>query len=661
MVNSNNFDLMGMANAVRFLSADAVQKANSGHPGMPMGTADIATVLFTKFLKFDASDPYWPDRDRFILSAGHGSMLLYSLLYLTGNRKMTIEEIKDFRQLGSITAGHPEYGLVGGIETTTGPLAQGLGNAVGMAIAEKLLSSRFQTDIVDHYTYVLAGDGCLMEGLSHEAISIAGHLKLAKLIVLYDDNEITIDGPTSLAMSDDQVLRFEACGWEAIRVDGHNVGEIENALSQAKISSKPTIILCKTKIGFGAPNLEGSNKSHGAPLGEEEIAKAKSALNWNYDPFEVPEEILNSWREVGKHGSSERKKWEDKLELLPLDQKNHFTRSTSGELPEGWEKSITQVIETAIQDAPKMATRKASELVIEHISKAIPELVGGSADLTGSNNTKVDDLKVITAEDFKGRYIHWGVREHGMAAAMNGMALHGGIIPFGGTFLVFTDYCRPSIRLSALMGLRVIYIMTHDSIGLGEDGPTHQPIEHLASLRAMPDLLVFRPADLVETAECWQLALEHKNNPSVIALSRQSLPAVRTKTSNHSLSAKGGYIISETQNKLNATILATGSEVSLALSAREDLEKEGIHINVVSMPCLELFQMQDGEYKQRVLGDAPRIALEAGSAYGWEKFVGENGEIVGMNSFGASAPGNALFDHFSITKETIKETIKKLL
>ncbi|NKB43397.1 MAG: transketolase [Alphaproteobacteria bacterium] len=647
-----------MANAIRFLSADAVQKANSGHPGMPMGMADVATVLFSRFMKFDVADPRWPDRDRFILSAGHGSMLLYSLMYLTGSKDMTIEQIRNFRQLGSITAGHPEYGHASAAETTTGPLGQGLANSVGMALSERMLAARFGSDVVDHFTYVIAGDGCLMEGISHEAISLAGHLRLGKLIVLFDDNKISIDGPTDLTVSDDQCLRFEASGWHASAVDGHDPEAVAAAIEQARQSDKPSLIACRTTIGYGAPTLAGTSKTHGAPLGDEEIAGARAALGWAAEPFEVPESTLASWRSIGSRGSKARAAWQGVLGALPADRKADFERTMGGTLPEGWESAIATVKARAVKDAPKMATRKASEDVLKELTKVIPEMVGGSADLTGSNNTKVDALQPISSDDFSGGYVYWGVREHGMASAMNGMALHGGFIPFAGTFLVFTDYCRPAIRLSALMKQRVIYVMTHDSIGLGEDGPTHQPIEHLASLRAMPNVLVMRPADLVETAECWGIAVAQADRPSVLALSRQGLPAVRLTDTAENLSARGGYVLSEADGPRQATIIATGSEVSLALDAQASLTAQGIAVAVVSMPCCDLFDEQDDAYRASVLGSAPRVAVEAGICFGWERYVGEGGHIVGMSSFGASAPAPELYSHFGITADSVIDAVK---
>ena len=650
-----------MANAIRFLSADAVQKANSGHPGMPMGMADVATVLFTRILKFDAADPRWPDRDRFVLSAGHGSMLLYSLMYLTGYEDMTLEQIKNFRQLGSITAGHPEYGHVSAAETTTGPLGQGLANAVGMAIAEKMLSARYGSGVVDHHTYVIAGDGCLMEGISHEAVSLAGHLKLEKLIVLFDDNKISIDGPTDLSVSDDQMARFSASGWNTASVDGHDPEVIEAALEQAKKSDRPSLIACRTTIGYGAPTLAGTSKTHGAPLGEEELSGARDALDWPHAPFEVPDSVLATWRAAGQRGEKAKGSWQESLDALPADVRDAFDRALDGSHFEGLDAAIAAVKSRAVKEKPKMATRKASEEVLGELAKVIPEMIGGSADLTGSNNTKVGGMAPIYAGDFSGRYIYWGVREHGMAAAMNGIALHGGFIPYGGTFLIFTDYCRPSIRLSGLMGQRVIYVMTHDSIGLGEDGPTHQPVEHLASLRAMPNVLVMRPADLTETAECWALAVSQSNRPTVLALSRQGLPAVRLSETSDNLCGLGGYILSDCDGDRQATILATGSEISIALDAQSALKETGISVAVVSMPCWELFDEQNDAYRLSVLGDVPRVAVEAGSTFGWERYVGLEGAVIGMTSFGASAPASDLYRHFGITAEAVADAVKARL
>ena len=645
----------GLANAIRFLAADAVQKANSGHPGMPMGMADVATVLFTRFLKFDAASPYWPDRDRFVLSAGHGSMLLYSLMYLTGYPDMPIEQIKNFRQLHSPTAGHPEYQHTSGAETTTGPLGQGLGNAVGMALAERMLAARYP-GVVDHTTYVIAGDGCLMEGISQEAISLAGHLKLSKLIVLWDDNKISIDGPTDLSVSDDQRKRFEASGWNTWAVDGHDPEAIAAAITAAKKSDKPAFIACRTIIGFGAPTLAGTSKTHGSPLGPTEIAGARAKLGWASEPFVVPGDILGAWRSAGARGGADHAAWVERVKAMG-EQQPEFLRLISCELPQGWEKAITAFKKKTSAELPKVATRQSSETVLNVLAPLIPELIGGSADLTGSNNTKAAGMKPITATDFSGRYIYYGVREHGMAAAMNGISLHGGFVPYGGTFLVFTDYCRPAIRLSALMQQRVIYVMTHDSIGLGEDGPTHQPVEHLASLRAMPGLLVMRPCDTVETAECWELALKAKQ-PSVLALTRQALPTLRTAHTDENLCAKGGYVVAEAEGKRQATLIATGSEVSLAMEARSLLKAQGVNAAVVSLPCWELFDAQPESYRNQVLGDGVRVAVEAASTFGWDKYVGAKGAVVGMTTFGASAPAPELYKHFGITADAVVKAVK---
>ena len=646
-----------MANAIRLLAADAVQKANSGHPGMPMGMADVATVVFTRFLKFDAAAPKWPDRDRFVLSAGHGSMLLYSLMYLTGYADMTLEQIKNFRQLGSITPGHPEYGHASAAETTTGPLGQGLANAVGMALAERHLAARFG-DIVDHHTYVIAGDGCLMEGISHEAISLAGHLKLNKLIVLFDDNQISIDGPTALAVSDDQRKRFEASGWNTWAVDGHDPEAVAAAVTAARKSDKPAMIACRTVIGFGAPTLAGTAKTHGSPLGAAEIAGAREKLNWPHEPFVVPDEVLGSWRAAGARGAATHKAWSVRMAQMPDGQRGEFLRLVSGALPAGWEKAIVALKQKTSAEGPKVATRQSSETVLNALAPLIPELIGGSADLTGSNNTKAVGMKPLSAADYAGRYVYYGVREHGMAAAMNGMALHGGVIPYGGTFLVFTDYCRPAIRLAALMGQRVIFVMTHDSIGLGEDGPTHQPVEHLAALRAIPNLYVMRPCDTVESAECWALAVAAASTPSVLALTRQALPTLRSVHTDDNLCAKGGYVLAEADGRRQATIIATGSEVSLAMEARAKLKAEGIAAAVVSLPCWELFDAQPESYRAQVLGDGPRIAVEAASAFGWERYVGPAGAVIGMHGFGASAPAPDLYKHFGITAEAVVQAVK---
>jgi transketolase len=650
-----------MANAIRALAMDAVEKAKSGHPGMPMGMADVATVLFTRFLKFDAAAPDWPDRDRFVLSAGHGSMLLYALLHLTGYPGVTMEELRNFRQLGSMTAGHPEYGHAPGIETTTGPLGQGLANAVGMALAERLLNARLGDGIVDHYTYVVAGDGCLMEGISEEAISLAGHLRLDKLIVLFDDNHISIDGPTGLAVSDDQVKRFEASGWAGIRVDGHDPEAIAAAIEQARRSDRPTLIACRTVIGYGAPTKAGKASTHGSPLGAQEIAGARDKLSWVHPPFEVPADVLAAWRACGARGASVRKAWTERWQRLDARARASLEHPARAAAP-----AITEAIATAKKAAAgatsKKATRVWSEATLDHLIPVLPALIGGSADLTGSNNTRIKDQPVVAAGSFAGSYIHYGVREHAMAAAMNGMALHGGLIPYGGTFLVFTDYCRPAIRLSALMRQRVIYVMTHDSIGLGEDGPTHQPVEHLASLRAIPNLNVLRPADGVETAECWELAVQPGNTPSILALTRQAVTNLRTVHTDENLCAKGAYVLAETAGKpRDVTLLATGSEVGVAMEARTLLGKDGIEAAVVSMPCWELFAAQPAAYRQAVLGSAPRVAVEAAVEFGWERWLGENGAFVGMEGFGASAPAAQLYEHFGITGPAVASAARRLI
>lgn len=656
-------EIRPLANAIRALSMDSVQRAKSGHPGMPMGMADAATVLFTQFMKFDPTAPNWPDRDRFVLSAGHGSMLLYSILYLTGYADMTLDELKNFRQLGARTAGHPEFGHATGIETTTGPLGQGLANAVGMAIAEKLLASRFGSDLVDHHTYVIAGDGCLMEGISHEAISLAGHLKLSKLIVLFDDNGISIDGPTSLSVSDDQAARFAASGWDVQSIDGHDPDAVASAIDAARKSDKPSMIACKTTIGFGAPNKAGTAGSHGAPLGDDEIEGTRAALGWSHAPYEIPDEILSAWRGAGARGKTDRNAWEGRLNAAPGDVAAEFKRLQDGVLPDGWDAKLADHIDTLIQERPALATRVASQKALDVLTDAIPELIGGSADLTGSNNTKTGATAPVAPDDFSGRYLYYGVREHGMAAAMNGMALHGGVIPYGGTFMVFTDYCRPSIRLSALMGQRVVYVMTHDSIGLGEDGPTHQPVEHMSALRAIPNLLVFRPADAVETAECWAAALEAGDQPSVLALTRQNLPTLRETSTGENLSARGGYVLREAKvAPRTVTLLATGSEVEIAVAARDALEGEGIGTAVVSMPSFELFDRQDAAYRQSVLGaDTAKVAVEAGIRQSWDRYLGTDGGFVGMSGFGASAPYKALYEHFGITADAVAAEAKKRL
>ncbi|MEO0635089.1 MAG: transketolase [Pseudomonadota bacterium] len=651
-----------MANAIRALSMDAVQKANSGHPGLPMGAADIATVLFTKFMKFDPTQPNWPDRDRFVLSAGHGSMLLYSLLHLLGYEDMTIDEIKNFRQLGAKTAGHPEFGYAAGIETTTGPLGQGIANAVGMALAERVLNSEFGDDLVDHMTYCLVGDGCLMEGISQEAIALAGHLKLSKLIVLWDDNNITIDGPVSIADSTDQAMRFQASGWNTLSCDGHNPAAIEAAIREAQSSDKPTMIACKTQIGFGSPNKAGTSKAHGSPLGDEEIAATREALGWEHEPFHIPTDIYDAWRIAALNAAKTRHDWDERVAAADATKRGEFLRRMEGRLPSGFERTMDEYRQTLAADQPKVATRKSSEMALEVINAAIPETLGGSADLTGSNNTKTEGMVTISADDFTGRYVGYGIREHGMAAAMNGIALHGGLIPYGGTFFAFTDYCRPAIRLSALMHQRVVYVMTHDSIGLGEDGPTHQPVEHLAAMRCIPGLVTLRPADAMETAEAWQLALERTDGPTVLALTRQGLAACRKEHDEKNHCTKGAYTISGTSLEEQVTIFASGSEVNIAIEAQAKLEEEGIGARVVSVPSFELFRSQSDEYRASVIGDAAaRVAVEAGVEMGWNLFLGDGGRFVGMDSFGASAPIADLYNHFGITAEAVVTAAKAQL
>ena len=653
-----------MANALRFLAADAVQKANSGHPGMPMGMADVATVLFTRFLNFNPSDPNWPDRDRFVLSAGHGSMLLYALLHLTGYEDFTLEELNNFRQLGSKTAGHPEYGHGAGIETTTGPLGQGIANAVGMALAERMLAERFGSEIVDHKTYVIAGDGCLMEGISHEAASIAGHLGLGKLIVLFDDNGISIDGSTDLTVNDDQLMRFGACGWDVSFCDGHDPDAIAQAINGAHdAEGNPSLIACKTMIGFGSPNKAGTAATHGAPLGTDEIEQTRKSLNWPHSSFEIPEEVGNAWRRVGAMRSAKMEAWRKRLD--DSGRKAEFERLISGTLPKGWEASLLDFKQKHCEEKTKVASRKASQETLHILAEKIPELVGGSADLTGSNLTMAKSQKVITPGDFSGSYIHYGVREHGMAATMNGIALHGGFVPYGGSFLIFTDYCRPAIRLSALMHQRVIYVMTHDSIGLGEDGPTHQPVEHLPSLRAIPNLNVYRPCDVVETAECWAAALETSSTPSVLSLSRQGLPCLRTEHTAENLSVNGGYILAETEGQRDVTLIASGSEVAIAVKATALLKEGGVSAAVVSMPCLEKFEAQNQDYRDRIIQPGtPVVVVEAAIEQSWGRYLGRSGKFVGMTTFGASAPATDLYDHFGITAEKVekaaKETIKDI-
>ena len=645
-----------MANAIRFLCAEMIEKAKSGHPGMPLGIADVATILFSKHLKVDVKNPKWFDRDRFVLSAGHASSLLYSLFYLMGYNDIELDDLKNFRQLGAKTAGHPEYGHLDGIDTTTGPLGQGLATAVGMALAEKNISSKYGSDVCNHYTYVLAGDGCLMEGISEEAISLAGHLKLNKLIVLWDNNNVTIDGNVSVASSTNQICRFKANGWNVISIDGHNCCQIDRAIKKAKKSKKPTLIACKTTIGYGAPNKCGTPKCHGAPLGFDEIELMRKNLNWTASAFETPKEILKLWRDAGAKGNGLAKAWEKKAKA----QGKEFLDVVSGNLPKNWNKDLVKLKESALKEKPSVATRKASNMCLEAIVPNLPNIIGGSADLSGPNMTMTKVSKTITAKDYSGNNVEYGIREHAMGAMMNGMALHGGVIPFGGTFLVFSDYLRPSMRLASLMGLRTIYVMTHDSIGVGEDGPTHQPIEHLASFRAMPNMLTFRPCDVVETAEAWELAITQENTPSILALSRQNLPLLR-ESAKENLSAKGAYIIAGDENKRVATLIATGSEVSLAIEARNKLKEAGIEVAVVSMPCCELFDAQGIDYQEKILGNKPRIAIEAASKFGWEKYVGLAGDIIGMDGFGASAPGGELFKYFGITKEEVVDAVKDAL
>jgi len=643
-----------MANAIRALAMDAVQKADSGHPGMPMGMADIATVLFTRFLKFDPSHPEWPDRDRFVLSAGHGSMLLYALLYLTGYPDMDIEQLKTFRQLGSRTPGHPEYGHAPGIETTTGPLGQGLGNAVGMALAERLLNRRYGDELVDHFTYCLAGDGCLMEGISQEAISLAGHLKLGRLIVLFDDNQISIDGPTSLSVSDDQLERFRASNWHTARVDGHDAEAVALAIENAKsVTDRPSLIACRTIIGYGAPSKAGTASTHGSPLGADEVKGARERLNWHYPPFELPEHILASWREAGARHRATYEAWSKAASRLDSSARAGLTDPIDAGVKSKIEGAIRAAKSAFSEGGAKLATRQSSQKLLEKLVPVVPGLVGGSADLTGSNGTLTKLHSLVKPGDFGGTYIHYGVREHGMAAAMNGLALHGGIVPYGGTFLVFSDYCRPSIRLAAMMGQRVIYVMTHDSIGLGEDGPTHQPVEQLAALRAMPNLKVMRPADSVECAECWEIALLAKSTPSILALTRQGVPLLRNADTKENLSAKGAYVLIEAAGERDVTLIGTGSELVLAVEAARKLAEQGMKAAVVSMPCWELFESEPEAYRNEVLGTAPRVAVEAASEFGWAKWIGPRGAFIGMHGFGASAPAQDLYKHFGITAEAV--------
>ncbi|PSH68836.1 transketolase [Phyllobacterium brassicacearum] len=649
-----------MANAIRALAMDSVQKANSGHPGMPMGMADVATVLFNRFIKLDPLHPQWPDRDRFILSAGHGSMLQYALHYLIGYPDMPIEELQRFRQLGAKTAGHPEYGHAQGIETTTGPLGQGIATAVGMALAERLLSDRFGSETVDHYTYVIAGDGCLQEGISHEAIDLAGHLKLSKLIVFWDNNSISIDGPTSLSTSMDQLARFEAAGFDVQAIDGHDYEAIAEAITRAQSSDLPSLIACRTIIGKGAPNLQGTEKTHGAPLGDAEIAAARLAIDWPHRPFEVPEAIVETWRNVARRGADERREW--CVRVAATSRCDEFKQAIQKQLPDALYDELSAFRREHVEKATKVATRKASEMVLGVINNATDMTIGGSADLTHSNLTVTADMRDVSPESFSGRYIHYGIREHAMAAAMNGIALHGGFVPYGGTFLVFADYARGAMRLSALMGQQVIYVMTHDSIGLGEDGPTHQPVEHLAMLRATPGINVFRPADIIETAECWELALKYRDRPSVLVLSRQNLPMLRHAHSDDNRSSRGAYVLRETAEPRAVTLLATGSEVEIACTAADILRGQyKIAAAVVSMPSWELFEAQTPAYRRSVLAAAPRIGIEAAARLGWDRWIGEKGAFIGMQGFGASAPAPDLYRHFGITPENIVATARKLI
>jgi transketolase len=647
-----------LANAVRALAMDAVEQAKSGHPGLPMGAADVATVLFTKVLKYDAADPRWPDRDRFILSAGHGSMLLYGLLHLTGVDGMTIEELRRFRQLESKTPGHPENFMTPGVETTTGPLGQGLGAAVGMALAERMLAAEFGPEIVDHYTYVLASDGDLMEGVSQEAIALAGHLRLNRLIVLFDDNGISIDGPLSLSDSTDQVRRVEASGWRGVRVDGHDPAAVARAIRRAQKSDRPTLIACKTTIGYGAPKKAGTSKAHGEPLGAEELLGAKAALGWNGAAFEVPEGIRKAWTRAGKRGRRDRKAWQERLDALAPERRAEFERRLKRELPAGLAEAVAQLKARLVAEPQAVATRKASEIALEVVTEIVPELILGSADLTPSNNTKTRNLSVVAPGEFGGRYIHYGIREHGMAAAMNGLALHGGFRPAGATFLVFTDYARPAIRIAALAGIPAIYVMTHDSIGLGEDGPTHQPVEHLAALRAVPNLRVFRPADAVETAECWQLAIERRDGPTLLALTRQALPQLRRDAGDGNRCARGAYEIAPAEGEAKATIFASGSEVEVALGAQKLLSARGMTARVVSVPSLDLLLAQPEPIRRRIVGDAPvKVAVEAAVRFGWDALIGPDGIFVGMKGFGASAPYKDLYRHFGITAEAVADQV----
>jgi len=651
-----------LANAIRFLSVDAVQKANSGHPGLPMGMADVATVLFKYYLRFNPKNPDWINRDRFVLSAGHGSMLLYSLLYLTGYKSISIKDIQNFRQLKSICAGHPEYKKKSGIETTTGPLGQGLSNAIGMAIAEEVMKKRFGSNLINHKTYVIASDGDFMEGISHEAMSLAGHLKLKNLVVFFDNNKVSIDGSTKLAVSDNYKKRFESYGWNFQEVNGHNEKQISKAIKKTLKSKKPSLISCKTIIGYGSPNKSGKASSHGAALGDEEVTLVRKKLKWKHKPFEIPKEILSAWREIGKKGELLEKKWTVIYNKKSKKVRDEFSRIINEKLPKNLNKIINKEKRKFFDLKPNVASRQASASVLEAITKNLPELVGGSADLSGSNNTKTKYSKIIKPANFKGNYIHYGVREHAMAGIMNGLSLHGGILPYGGTFLIFLDYCKPALRLSAFMGLRVIYILSHDSIGLGEDGPTHQPVEHLAHLRAIPNLNVFRPADTIETLECWEIALKSITNPSVIALSRQKLPFVTEVLTNKNMSSLGGYELKKNNSSPEVTLIASGSEVQIAVDAFDKLQNIGINSKVVSMPCQELFDKQSQEYKEKVIEkNSIKISIEAGNIFGWEKYVGPDGISLGIKSFGKSAPYKKIYEHFNLTSNNVVKTAKKML
>jgi len=654
--------IRNLANAIRFLSVDAVEKASSGHPGLPMGMADVATVLFKYYLRFNPKNPSWINRDRFILSAGHGSMLLYSLLYLTGYKSISMEDIKNFRQLNSICAGHPEYEKNSGIETTTGPLGQGLSNAVGLAIAEEIMKKRFGSNLINHKTYVIASDGDMMEGISHEAMSLAGHLKLKNLIVFFDNNKISIDGPTDLAVSDNYKKRFESYGWSFQEINGHNEKQISKAIKKSLSSKKPSLISCKTIIGYGSPNKSGKASSHGAALGKNEVELVRKKLNWKYEPFQIPKEILNEWRKIGEKGVVEEKKWNIIYSKKNEKIRKELSRVLNDKLPDNFNEFIEEQKKKFFDLKANIATRQSSAAALEEVIKKLPELIGGSADLSGSNNTKTKNSTILKPSNFSGNYIHYGVREHGMAGIMNGMALHGGIIPYGGTFLIFLDYCKPSLRLSALMGLKVIYVFSHDSIGLGEDGPTHQPVEHLAHLRAIPNLNVFRPADTIETLECWEIALKSSTNPSVITLSRQKIPFITETFTKKNMCSLGGYELKKTNDNPEITLIASGSEVEIAIDALNKLKDANINSKVVSMPCQELFDKQSKEYREKVISkNSKKISIEASSIFGWDKYVGTEGASLGMKSFGKSAPSKELYEDFNLTSDSIVMIAKNML